>query len=130
LERPHFVSELDNHLYAIYANDCVLAGNHPEGIPTLQTLVKNNPDYIQGWLQLAALFNEIWQLQQALGTLKDLATLHPTYREDQIPFQDLLKKCASQRSVFFTPSPTNNQTSKNQRAKGTSEHTTKDFSLH
>lgn len=34
LEQPHFISELDKHLYAIYADDCARKGNPQEGIHT------------------------------------------------------------------------------------------------
>lgn len=124
LEQPNFVSELDNHLYAMYADNCACAGNHQEGIHTLQSLVNKNPAYLEGWLRLATLLIETGQMEQALDTLKNLTTLHPWYREGQITFQNLLKKCANQRPTFFTPFPTNGQTSKN-----ASKNTTKDFSL-
>lgn len=48
LKYPRYVSELDTHLYAIYADNCACAGNHQEGIHTLQTLVNKNPDYLAG----------------------------------------------------------------------------------
>jgi tetratricopeptide (TPR) repeat protein len=129
LERPHYVSDLDCHLYAVYADDCARAGNHREGIQSLRILVNKNPDFIAGWLQLATLLIETGQLKQALGTLKKLTTLHPRYREGQITFQNLLKKYACQRFAFFSPLPTDNKPSKNERSKDTSDHTTKDFSL-
>ena len=81
LERPRFLSELDCHLYAIYADDCTQAGNYQEGIKTLQNLVKKNPDFIAGWLQLATLLIETGQSQQALGTIKKFTTLHPRLSE-------------------------------------------------
>ena len=129
LEQPHFVSDLENHLYTIFADNCVRAGNYQEGIHTLQTLVKKNPDYIAGWLQLATVLIETGQLQQALSTLQNLTTLHPRYREGQTAFQNLLKKCASQRSALLTPLTTNNQTPKKDRSKDVSEYTNKDFSI-
>jgi len=129
LERPHFVSELDHHLYSIYADDCIRAGNYQEGIQVLQGLVKKNSGYVAGWLHLATLFIETGQLQQALSTLKELTTLHPWYREGQITFQNLLEKCAPQRSAFFTPLPANNHNSNNKPSKGNSEYAAKGFSL-
>jgi len=129
LEQPHFVSELDKHLYAIYAADCVRTGNHQEGIHILQALVKKNPDYVAGWLELAAVFMETGQLQEALGTLKELTILHPRYKEGQITFQNLLKKCARERSAFFTPFPTKSQPSKDERIKNTSGFNTNNFSF-
>jgi len=129
LKRPHFVSELDIHLYATYADNCARAGNHQEGIQTLQALVKKNPDYVAGWLRLATVLIETGQLEQALDTLKDLTTLHPCYREGQIIFQNLLKKCANPRPAFLTPLPINNQTSQNERSKDAFSKTSKDFSL-
>ena len=129
LERPHFLSKLDCHLYAIYADDCTQTGKYQEGIKTLQNLVKKNPDFIAEWLQLATLLIETGQSQQALGTLKKLTTLHPSYREGLKTFQNLQMKHASQESAFFTPLLTYNQASKNEHPKATSEHTTKNFSL-
>jgi SAM-dependent methyltransferase len=129
LKRPHFVSELDIHLYATYADNCARAGNHQEGIQTLQALVKKNPDYVAGWLRLATVLIETGQLEQALDTLKDLTTLHPWYQEGQITFQNLLKKCANPRPAFLTPLPTKNQTSQNERLKNASNNTAEDFSL-
>ena len=94
LARPHFVSELDTHLYAVYADDCARAGNHDEGIHTLQNLVNNNPDYLPGWLQLATLLIETGQLQQALVTIKEFTTLHPRYQEGHRVLTQLLKTCS------------------------------------
>lgn len=107
LELPHFVSDLDNRFYDVYADDCIRTCNYQEVIHALQTLLKKNPDYIAEWLKLAAVFIETTQLQQTLGALKWLTNIHHRYQEGQITFQNLLKKCASQRSAFFTPLPTN-----------------------
>ena len=93
LEQPHFVSELNNHLYAIYADNCACAGNHQEGIHTLQTLVNKNPDYLAGWLRLAALLIETGQLPQALATMKEITTLHPGYEDGHRALRQLLEKC-------------------------------------
>ncbi|HBP90597.1 MAG TPA: hypothetical protein DD706_23250, partial [Nitrospiraceae bacterium] len=93
LEQPHFVSELDAHLYAVYADDCVRAGNHPEGIHTLQILVNKNPDYLAGWLRLAALLIETGQLPQALVTMKEITALHPDYQEGHRMLKQLIQKC-------------------------------------
>ncbi|MDR4461650.1 MAG: methyltransferase domain-containing protein [Nitrospirales bacterium] len=124
LEQPNFVSELDTHLYAIYADNCARAGNHQEGIHTLQSLVNKNPAYLEGWLHLAALLLETGKLEKALDTLKKLTTFHPWYREGQKTFHNLLKKCANQRHTFFTPFPTNDQNSRNAL-----KNTPNDFSL-
>ena len=93
LEQPHFVSELDNHLYATYADNCANSGNYQEGIHTLETLVKRNPNYIAGWLRLGTLLIERGHLRQALVTMKKLTTLHPGYQEGHRVFKLLLEKC-------------------------------------
>jgi SAM-dependent methyltransferase len=127
LERPHFVSELDTHLYAVYADDCVRAGNHHEGFRTLQTLVNKNPDDVAGWLRLATLLIETGQFQKALYTLKDLTTLHPWYQEGQITFQNMLKKCAAQRTGNFTSLPTDDQNTETQQSPNTPDHSNNEF---
>lgn len=109
LEQPHFVSELDKHLYAIYADDCARKGSPQEGIHTLQALVKNSPDYIAGWLQLATLLLETGQLHIALGTMHEFTTRHPHYHEGRRVLKQLLHKC-SHPGFFSAPSlPTSHQ---------------------
>jgi SAM-dependent methyltransferase len=109
LAQPTFVTELDKQLYAVYADDCARTGNPQEGIQTLQTLVNIHPDYLPGWLQLATLFIETAQLQQALFTLKELTTLFPWYRKGQITFQNMLKQCSAQGVGYFTSLSTDSQ---------------------
>jgi predicted Zn-dependent protease len=103
LEQPHFVSELDKHLYAIYADDCARKGNPQEGIHTLQELVKSSPDYVAGWLQLAALLVETGQLHKALATMHEFTIRHPQYHKGHRAFKQLLHKC-SHPAFFSAPS--------------------------
>lgn len=93
LEQPHFVSQLDTHLYGIYADDCACAGNYQEGIQTLQTLINKNPANLEGRLQLTALLVETGQLPQALVTMHEIITLHPEYEEGPRTLRQLLEKC-------------------------------------
>jgi SAM-dependent methyltransferase len=92
LKQPNFISELDNHLYARYADNCACAGNHQEGIHTLQYLVNKNPAYLEGWLRLAALLIETGQLPQAIVTMKEITTHHPEYKEGHRSLTQLLEK--------------------------------------
>jgi SAM-dependent methyltransferase len=93
LEHPHFVSELENHLYGIYADNCACAGNYQEGIQTLQTLVNRNPANLEGRLRLAALLIETGQLPKAFVTVKEIITLHPGYEEGHRTLRQLIEKC-------------------------------------
>lgn len=93
LDQPHFVSELDNHLYGIYADNCACAGNYQEGIQTLQNLVNKNPANLEGRLQLAALLIETGQLPKAFVTMKEIITLHPGYKEGHRTLRQLIEKC-------------------------------------
>lgn len=92
LEQQHFVSELENHLYGMYADHCASAGNYQEGIQTLQTLINKNPATLEGRLRLAALLIETGQLPQALVTMKEIITLHPGYQEGHRTLRQLLEK--------------------------------------
>jgi protein involved in temperature-dependent protein secretion len=95
----------------------------------LQNLVNNNPDYLPGWLQLATLLIETGQFQKALYTLKDLTTLHPWYQEGQITFQNMLKKCAAQRTGNLTSLPTYDQNTETQQSPNTPDHSNNEFSI-
>ena len=130
LQHPHLKSPLEAHLYTIYANDCLQAGYVQEAIFTWQTLLKQNPDYLPGWLQLSTVFIETGQLPQALATLKDLTTLHPTYREGQITFQRLLKKCASLGFTHSKPLPTNEKIPVTHQSKEPSDSLLNEFSVY
>ncbi|HSF07771.1 MAG TPA: methyltransferase domain-containing protein, partial [Nitrospirales bacterium] len=92
LEQQHFVYELENHLYGMYADHCASAGNYQEGIQTLQTLINKNPATLEGRLRLAALLIETGQLPQALVTMKEIITLHPGYQEGHRTLRQLLEK--------------------------------------
>ena len=81
LEQPEYASPLDMHLYETYAENCVKMGNPQEGIQTLESLVHRNPKQLSGWLRLAALLLENGQVQQAVTTIQQLTTLHPSYQE-------------------------------------------------
>ena len=128
LERPHFVSELDTHLYAVYADDCVRAGNHHERIHTLQTLVNKNPDYVAGWLRLATLLIETGQLQQALVTMKEFTTLHPRYQEGHRVLKQLLKKCSKPELLNLHSLSTGNQLPKSDLSRNIPAFTGRGFS--
>ncbi|WNM58855.1 methyltransferase domain-containing protein [Candidatus Nitrospira allomarina] len=93
LEQPHFVSELENHLYGIYAENCAYSGDYQEGIQTLQTMINKNPATLEGRLRLAALLIETGQLPQALVTIKEIITIHPGYKEGHRTLRQLLEKC-------------------------------------
>ncbi len=93
LEQPHFVSELDNRLYGIYADNCVCAGNYQEGIHTLQTLVNKNHANLERRLQLAALLLETGQLPEAFVTMKEIIRHHPEYEEGHRMLKQLIQKC-------------------------------------
>ncbi len=92
LEDPQHPSPLDMHLYEVYADKSVVLGEPQEGIRTLQSLVKRNPEHLTGWLRLAALLLETGQLQQALTTMRELTALHPQYQEGHAILQRLLEK--------------------------------------
>ncbi len=92
LERPQHTSPLDMLLYETYADNCAKMGNPHEGIQTLQNLVQRNPKHLSGWLRLAALLLEDGQIQKAVTTMEELATLHPRYQEGKATLQQLLAK--------------------------------------
>ena len=85
-----------------FADDCTQAGNYEEGIRTLQNLVKKNPDFIAGWLQLATLLIETGQLKQALGTMKEFTTLHPRYQDWPPSVYTTTQKCPNPRLLSPT----------------------------
>ena len=89
LEHPHNTSQLDMHLYETYVDNCVKMGIPQDGIETLQFLVQRNPQYLPGWLHLAALLLETGQVDKAVTTIQELTVLHPRYQGGQAVLERL-----------------------------------------
>ena len=128
LKRPHFVSALDSHLYATYAENCARAGNHQEEIHTLQILVRKIPDYLEGWLRLAALLIETGQLPQAVATMKEITILHPRYEEGHRVLRQLLQKCPNPNHSRIPSLSTTSQHSPSDPTRDTHALTDREYS--